>query len=833
MRHQILPLVTAAALAAFGCASSGLIATSWPIDPGDAVNLEANQGLLVVHVRSNLPVQTIDVGGVLAAEDLLEGTSVRLIGITAGTYRWATIQLQGDRFRFPDHERLRFRVEPGLINYVGMIDVERSGPLSLGLHALDRSAMALEQLRERYPDLTARYRMVYSGSARHVFLERHRNAKERPGPERVRRDAKSESRQSAAADALFSVPALLRVALNPSGTLSFTQGFNAGTQVVNVRITSNGANTTVYSHAGPIHVEWEDDDTLIVQTGDGRERFVIDLELHEFGVVSRQHPIAARGWMIDPLPLERGEVLWADWDGVSSFLFRVPVAELIRPTNSGFKDIQEPNPFAPGRFWTTRQRVSVIGAKYRIAELPHLVLQWTTDRHGIPCAAITLKNEEPIRIALLYRDTERQRWQELGSWGATDRFPIPVGMVREGRDLLVLSAQDSDTAVLRTYRVSDRALGDVIYAQPGADLTGVVWDYHSPEVIAVYWEQAGIRRYHYFDEFDGAQQSWLDQLHPDEAVHLTSRSADRGLFTILVSGPRNPGHHQLLDTARRTTEDLGEAMPWIAQDRLASVTAIDVRTKDGKSIEAFFTKPRRFSGKRPPLIVMPHGGPIGIQDTREFNPVVQALAARGYAVLQPNYRGSSGRGTGFLESGMGAWGQGIENDIEAALDTVISKQLVDPNRVCIFGGSYGGYSALISITRRPQRYRCAAALAAPTDLLLMSSEYQGSPDGERMFAKIVGDPDKNREHLIEISPAYRAAEMDVPILLIQGDQDPVVDPEHAYRMRAMLDAKGRPYEWMLLEDATHDPSPKQWVQLMNRVFGFLAQHLQTGSGSGK
>jgi dipeptidyl aminopeptidase/acylaminoacyl peptidase len=229
---------------------------------------------------------------------------------------------------------------------------------------------------------------------------------------------------------------------------------------------------------------------------------------------------------------------------------------------------------------------------------------------------------------------------------------------------------------------------------------------------------------------------------------------------------------------------------------------------------------------------MPHGGPIGVQDTREFNPVVQALAARGYAVLQPNYRGSSGRGTGFLEAGMGDWGQGIEDDVEAALDVVVSKQLVDPDRVCIFGGSYGGYSALISITRRPQRYRCAAAVAAPTDLLLMSNEFAGSEDGERIFARWVGDPETNRDHLIAISPAYRAAEMNVPILLIQGDQDSVVDPEHAYRMRAMLDASGKPYEWMMLEGATHEPNAKQWIQLMSCVFDFLGEHLQrTGSES--
>jgi dipeptidyl aminopeptidase/acylaminoacyl peptidase len=630
-------------------------------------------------------------------------------------------------------------------------------------------------------------------------------------------------------EALFALPSLLRVALNPSGTLSFTQGYNAGTQVVSVRNTGNGASTTVFSYAGPIQVEWEDDDTLIVQTGEGWDHFVIELEVHEFGVVSHLHSVEAHGWLIDPLPLAQGEVLWADWDGVKSSLFRLPVGELIHPSGSATRFVDQPNPYLPGAVRKTNVKFAVIDPKYRVAELPQLVLQWTSDRRGVPRAAITLPSQDPIRIALLYREAEGHPWQELTSWSAIDAIPVPVGIARDGRDLLVLSSQGSDTAVLRTYRVSDRTLGDVIYAQPGVDLTGVVWDYQSSDVIAVYWEEAGIRRYHYFDELDAAQHTWLDPLHGGEAVHLTSRSADRRLFTILVSGPRNPGRYQLLDASHHTTEDLGKVMPWLREAQLAPVTALDVPTKDGKSIEGFLTRPQRFSGKRPPLVVMPHGGPIGVQDTREFNPVVQSLAAHGYAVLQVNYRGSSGRGSGFLEAGMGAWGQGIEDDIEAALDTVESKQLVDAERVCIFGGSYGGYSALISITRRPQRYRCAAAVAAPTDLLLMSSEYQGSADAERVFAKIVGDPEKNRDHLIAISPAYRAAEMNVPILLMQGDRDRVVDPEHAYRMRAMLEANGKSYEWMLLEDATHDPSPKQWLKLMSRVDQFLAKHLQAAA----
>jgi dipeptidyl aminopeptidase/acylaminoacyl peptidase len=619
-------------------------------------------------------------------------------------------------------------------------------------------------------------------------------------------------------EALFRRPALQTAALNPSGNLSFALGFVSDTQVVTVRHTANAASTTVFSDAGLVDVEWEDDDTLIVQTDHGARCVVIDLEILEFGVVSTQHEIKARGWLIDPLPLVPGKVLWADWDGKQSSVSLVPVDELIRPTG-GVKDL-------PSQLSRALQHVD---PKYKIAQLSARVLHWISDAHGVPRAALVLENEDPLRIALHCRESEASSWRQIATWNGIDAIPLPVGLAPDGRDLLVVSAEDGGTAALRRYRVAERKLGEVIYAQPGADIAGVVFGYRGLDVIAVFWEEAGIRRYHYFDEIDAAQQTWLDQLHPGESVHLISRSADQRLFIILVSGPRNPGQLQLLDAGKRTIEELGAVMPWIPQSRLAAVSAVDVATKDGKTIEAFLTRPPKFSGERPPLVVMPHGGPIGVQDTREFDPVVQSLAAEGYAVLQVNYRGSSGKGLGFLESGMGAWGQGIEDDIEAALDTIESKHWVDADRVCIFGGSYGGYSALIGITRRPQRYRCAAAVAAPTDLLLWSNEFAESEDGRRAFAKIVGDPDRDRDHLIAISPAYRAAEMNVPILLIQGDRDRVVDPEHAFRMRAMLEANGKPYEWMLLEGASHEPTPRQWLDLMRRVDQFLAQYLKVNA----
>jgi dienelactone hydrolase len=822
-------------LAAAALWSVGCVSTSWPIDPGDPVTLEPGQGLLIVHVQTDRRIESIEASDVILAEDVPEGTHVRLIGITAGSYRWDNVRLPSSniRYRFPYDDAMRFHVEPGAINYVGMVQVKGNGSYSLMVNSIDRTAIALAELRERFPELAEKYPIVYSGPARHEFLPRYLAAAH--GSERTPTAGSGPVAPiSSRPDPLFRSPALLRVALNPSGTLSYSHGFDADVQILTVRNTSNGASTIVFTHSGAIDVGWVDDDTLFVQAenGDAPRRYVIDLQPLAYGVVSTQHELAARGWLIDPLPLVKNEVLWADWDGEKSSLFRVPISELIRPSGSATRFVNEPDPYFPGAFRKALQQFAVIDPKYRVAELPHLVLQWTSDRRGVPRAAIALESEDPIRIALLYREPDASGWKQLGSWSAIDPFPLPVGIAADGRNLIVLSSQGSDTAVLRTYRVAERVLGDVIYAQPGADLTGVIWDYQSSDVIAVYWEQAGIRKYHYFDAFDAAQQSWLDDLHPDEAVHLTSRTADRRLFTILVSGPRNPGQYQLLDTTTHKTEELGGVMPWVSKSRLAPVSAFDVATQDGRSIEAFLTRPQKFSGARPPLVVMPHGGPIGFQDTREFDPVVQSLAEHGYAVLQVNYRGSSGKGTGFLEAGHGAWGKGIEDDIEAALDDVESRQLVDAERVCIFGASYGGYSALISITRRPQRYRCAAAAAAPTDLLLLSSDYLYGEDRRRVFAKIVGDPDADRERLITVSPVFHAAEMDVPILLIQGDSDRVVDPEHAYRMRDMLDANGKPYEWLLLTGATHDPTPRQWQQVMGRVEQFLAKYLQMRDAGG-
>jgi dipeptidyl aminopeptidase/acylaminoacyl peptidase len=199
---------------------------------------------------------------------------------------------------------------------------------------------------------------------------------------------------------------------------------------------------------------------------------------------------------------------------------------------------------------------------------------------------------------------------------------------------------------------------------------------------------------------------------------------------------------------------------------------------------------------------MPHGGPISVQDTRHFDRHTQFLAALGYAVLQPNYRGSSGYGKTFQNQGMGQWGRLIEDDIESGMKEVIRLGLVNPDKICVYGISYGGYSALISAINRPKGFVCAASYAGVTDLPLLFNDIEliDSNAMRSMMEKIVGDPKTEMQELLSFSPVYQADNVSIPLFLAHGEQDRIVDIEHYYRMKKVLDIHNKPYTKMVFDD---------------------------------
>jgi len=235
---------------------------------------------------------------------------------------------------------------------------------------------------------------------------------------------------------------------------------------------------------------------------------------------------------------------------------------------------------------------------------------------------------------------------------------------------------------------------------------------------------------------------------------------------------------------------------------MASTSSLHFNASDGMKIHDYITLPGGASGARPPLVVIPHGGPHGIRDHWEFVEEVQLFASQGVAVLRVNYRGSGGYGRPYEESGNRHWGDRIIDDILEATRLVINQGLVDSNRVCIYGASFGGYAAMQSSIRAPELFRCAVGYAGVYDLPLMAKtdNVRFSPLAQRYFRWILGEDTKA---LKSASPVYNADKIQARVFLIHGKDDERAPIEHAERLRDALAKVGRPPEWLVEKKEAH------------------------------
>jgi dipeptidyl aminopeptidase/acylaminoacyl peptidase len=267
-------------------------------------------------------------------------------------------------------------------------------------------------------------------------------------------------------------------------------------------------------------------------------------------------------------------------------------------------------------------------------------------------------------------------------------------------------------------------------------------------------------------------------------------------------------------------ELLRAARAWIDPAVMRPKRAVELAARDGLKLHGYVTEPL---GKGPfPMVVIPHDGAMG--DTRFFDPIAQLLASRGYAVLQVNYRGSSGYGRQFAAAGNGEWGARMQDDVTDATRWAISQGLALEGRACILGQGYGGYAALTGVVRETKLYRCAIGVGGYYDLELLAADSDLSFAERRFVQQGLGsDPEVLRAR----SPVHNAQRIEVPVLMIHGDQDSVAGYEHAQKMRLALRKHGKPVDLMTLKGENHDLYDEQTRrQVYERVVGFLATQLR-------
>jgi len=426
----------------------------------------------------------------------------------------------------------------------------------------------------------------------------------------------------------------------------------------------------------------------------------------------------------------------------------------------------------------------------------------------------------------IWRQKERaETWEDIWHYDGVDDFTA-LRLSKDKKTLWTLNNIGRDKTALIEFNLETLQFGDVIKQNNRFDIDHVIFSRKSGRPLAVSYMEHGLRRYDNITEGD-TLVSKLQAQFPGDTIALASSSLDEQHVIIWTLSSTNPGQPYLCNQA--DCELIGDAFPWLEGEDFAKTRHLPVKAEDGFMIDSFLTLPLDHTSNIP-LVVVPHGGPIGVSDSRYFSGETQWLTRNGFAVLQVNYRGSTGYGKAFMQAGMQQWGRAIEADIKLARENALKQApQLNADKICIYGASYGGYSALMSTAIEPDVYKCAASFAGVTDLNLIFNRSQISRNHELedLLKQIVGDPTKEQESLQQYSPVYQYKDLNVPLFIAHGDEDDIVDVEHSWRLKKMLDLRGVSYKWQILKGVGHGfEYVGQADKFYRKLVPFLKRHLK-------
>lgn len=402
------------------------------------------------------------------------------------------------------------------------------------------------------------------------------------------------------------------------------------------------------------------------------------------------------------------------------------------------------------------------------------VADWITDGHGNLVARLEL-TLRPLRHHLFIYD--QGDWKPSGEYDAeADNGAGAVGLTEDGKAIALLRHDNRDTTALVRHDLATGDESQVLFADPKYDVMQPIKDEWTGRVIGAMYA-ADQYEYKYFSEENQALQAGLEKSFPGLSVHATSMDKAKDRVVVAVQGPRLPPTYYLLDRASHNATKILSAYPQLTEADLGEMKPYPYKARDGLEIPAYLTLPPNKEVKNLPTIIMPHGGPDA-RDVVGFDWWAQFLANRGYAVLQPNYRGSKGYGRKFTEAGLHQWGRAMNDDLTDGVKKLIADGIADPKRICIVGASYGGYAALAGATFSPELYACAFSFAGVSDLnefmFTQRSDTGKDSQGTSFWKSRVGNDWEDGDKLKAASPALHAANVKCPILLMHGEGDTTV-----------------------------------------------------------
>jgi len=468
------------------------------------------------------------------------------------------------------------------------------------------------------------------------------------------------------------------------------------------------------------------------------------------------------------------------------------------------------------------------------------IQQWVLDDNLTPRAAIGY-NIKTRKRESWWRDSGAARWQLMSAFNPrVERGFYPVAIDAEG-EIWVLSNLATGRYALHVFDRTTGTPGELVVGHPRYDIDAGDLIYekkrHIPAGVAI---RADRTQFYWFDEQRARAQRIIDTGLPNNVNRLQFLPDGR----VLVSSYSDvePGAYYFYDPATRALSEWSRAMPWLRPEQLSRTESWAYKARDGLEIQSYVTWPRGVSVDVPvPLLVWVHGGP-SVRDHWHFDPFVQYLASRGYAVLQPNFRGSTGFGRDHEVAGRRQWGLKMQDDVTDGVRALLERGRVDHKRICIGGASYGGYAALIGVVREPELFRCAIDMIGPTDLIWMFESGQADynrrrgsfldQETEDDLKLLIGDPDdpSQRKQMEANSPRLLAGRIKVPVQLIYGTDDWRVPLEHGTAMRDALQGAGATFEWKSYAGEGHGIWDRNnQVDLYERTERFLSRYIGAGA----
>ena len=460
-------------------------------------------------------------------------------------------------------------------------------------------------------------------------------------------------------------------------------------------------------------------------------------------------------------------------------------------------------------------------------EVPGDVVGWVVDRKGVARAAVT-EEKKGLAARTWWRPTADAAWVALGEYGLAEPHVAPVAFDGDG-SLIVAANQGRDTLALYHYDTDKKTLGNVLAAHPQADLNGGLrFDRKKNAIVGLVYDGMKPGSAWFDDDWARAQVT-IDKALPGR-MNVLQASEDGARILVLSYSDTDPGTYYLYDRDQRRLEFVAASRKAIDPARMPAREPVRYAARDGLEIPAYVTLPMGAATGKLPLVVLVHGGPNVRGGHWRWNAEAAYLASLGYAVLEPEFRGSLGWGRKHFEAGWKQWGLAMQDDLDDGVDWLAKQGTIDPKRVCIMGGSYGGYAVMLGLARNPERWRCGINFIGVTDInLLFEVGWSDFADSNylRYAAKdLIGDPVKDAAQFKATSPLAQAARIKAPVLMAYGTDDRRVPLIHGEEMRDALRKQGTPVEWVAYVGEGHGFLVEaNRIDFYTRVAKFLDAHL--------